>query len=372
MGPLTEPQDPRDPGARGLRGPRVPLGPLGPRRRARGQARRLDRHRRVGDPVRARDPAEGRRAARLPAHGAVGAAALEPPDPRLGAAPVPRRPRRPAARARRRLRRPRDARARLREEPAADEGRRAARAQAHAAPDRRPGAAREGHARLHDRLQAHPALQPLVPRARQAQRRARHRRDQRGARALDRDRRRARARGRRDRPRHRLPRHRHPGGAPHPRPRRRAARRPLARQPARAPRQHGRRLPEPVLPARPEHRARAQLDGLHDRVADRPRDWRRCEHMRTHGAETIEVRPEVQDALQRRARAPARGHGLEHRLRELVPGRHRPQRHAVARLDVALPAPRRRARPGRVPARRGAARARPCEFAREHRDEVVL
>ena len=38
-----------------------------------------------------------------------------------------------------------------------------------------------------------------------------------------------------------------------------------------------------------------------------------------------------------------RGHGLEHRLRELVPRRHGPQRDAVARLDVALPAAHRRA-----------------------------
>ena len=103
------------------------------------------------------------------------------------------RARPPAAGARRRLRRPRGPGARLRQEPQAHEGRRAAGPQAHAAPDRRPGAAGEGHARLHDRLQAHPALQPLVPGARQAQRRARHRRHQRGARQRRGDRRRARA-----------------------------------------------------------------------------------------------------------------------------------------------------------------------------------
>ena len=43
-------------------------------------------------------------------------------------------------------------------------------------PDLRPRAAREGHARLHDRLQADPALEQVVPGARQAQRRAGHRR----------------------------------------------------------------------------------------------------------------------------------------------------------------------------------------------------
>ena len=165
---------------------------------------------------------------------------------------------------------------------------------------------------------------------------------QRGARALDRDRRRARARGRRDRLRHRLPRHRHPGRAPHPRPRRRAARRPLARQPARAPRQHGRRLPEPVLPARPEHRARAQLDGLHDRVPDRPRDGGAASTCATHGAETIEVRPEVQERynaeLERRLEGTVWNTGcaswyLDHTGRNVD---------RLARLDVALPAARRR------------------------------
>ncbi len=305
-GPADRAEDPRHPRPRRLRRAGVPLGPLGPRRRPGGQARRLDRDRRVGDPVRARDPARGRAAARLPAHGAVGAAALEPADPRLGAAPLPRRARLAEAGARRRLRRPRGARARLREEPAADEGRRAAGAQAHGAPDRRSRAAREGHARLHDRLQAHPAVQPLVPGAGQAERRARHRRHRRGARQRRRDRRRARARGRRDRPRHRLPRDRHPGRPPHPRPRRRAARRPLARQPARAPGQHGGRLPEPVLPARPEHRARAQLDGLHDRVPDRARDGRAGAHARARARRRSRSGPRCRSATTRRSSAGSR------------------------------------------------------------------
>ena len=64
--------DPRHPRSRRLRGRRLPLGPLEPRRRPRRQAGRLDRHRRVGDPVRPRDPAGGRAAARVPAHAAVG------------------------------------------------------------------------------------------------------------------------------------------------------------------------------------------------------------------------------------------------------------------------------------------------------------
>ena len=83
-----------------------------------------------------------------------------------------------------------------------------------------------------------------------------------------RHRRRPRARGRRDHPRHRLPRaghaHRHRGSA--------AAAGPTWRglgraRDAGAPRHRGRRLPQPVLPARAQHRARAQLDRPHDRGA---------------------------------------------------------------------------------------------------------
>ena len=62
--------------------------------------------------------------------------------------------------------------------------------------------------------------------------------------------------------------------------------------------------------------------------------------MRERGAATIEVRADAQDrynaALERRLG----GHGLEHGLRELVPRPHRPQRHDLAGLDVALPPPR--------------------------------
>ena len=46
--------------ARELRGHDLPLGPLGPRPRPRRRARGRDRHRRLRDPVRARDPAAGR------------------------------------------------------------------------------------------------------------------------------------------------------------------------------------------------------------------------------------------------------------------------------------------------------------------------
>ena len=50
--------------------------------------------------------------------------------------------------------------------------------------------------------------------------------------------------------------------------------------PARAPGRDRPRLPEPLHPARPEHRARAQLDGLHDRVPDRLRAGRAADDAR--------------------------------------------------------------------------------------------
>ena len=61
------------PGHRQLRGHDLPLRALEPRPRPDRRARGGDRHRRLGDPVRARDPAAGRAAARVPAHRAVGA-----------------------------------------------------------------------------------------------------------------------------------------------------------------------------------------------------------------------------------------------------------------------------------------------------------
>ena len=60
-------------------------------------------------------------------------------------------------------------------QPEADGPGREDRAQAHRAVRARPRAAREGHARLHDRLQADPALEPVVPRAGRGQRGAGHR-----------------------------------------------------------------------------------------------------------------------------------------------------------------------------------------------------
>ena len=86
---------------------------------------------------------------------------------------------------------------------------------------------------------------------------------------------------------------------------------------------HGRRLPEPVLPARPEHRPRAQLDGLHDRVADRatcstrcaPCDARRrADRSRCARGRRTRYNDEI-------AAAHARARSGTRRLRELVPRR---------------------------------------------------
>ena len=109
---------------------------------------------------------------------------------------------------------------------AAREGRRASTASARCSD---PALIAQDDARLHPRLQAHPALQRLVSGARARQRRAGHRGRRRGPRALDRDRRRPRARGRRARLRHRLPRRRHARRAARARPRRPRARRRLGR-----------------------------------------------------------------------------------------------------------------------------------------------
>ena len=83
QGPAERAEAARRARHRELRGHDVPLGRLGPRPRPERRARGGDRHRRVGDPVRARDPARGWRAARLPAHPALGHAAPQPADERF-------------------------------------------------------------------------------------------------------------------------------------------------------------------------------------------------------------------------------------------------------------------------------------------------
>ena len=158
--------------------------------------------------------------------------------------------------------------------------------------DPRSGVASAGHAQLCAGLQADPALQSLVPGAVGRQRRARHRWPGRG----DRDRRgrpgRGGARGRRDHPGHRLSRRRPARGRARARARRAAARRRVGGPAAGLSRHFGSRVSQSVSAARPQHRARAQLDDLHDRVPDRPRHvGDRC--ARRPAAGTIEVRAEA-------------------------------------------------------------------------------
>ena len=154
-----------------------------------------------------------------------------------------------------------------------------------------PDAAREAHAGLHDGLQARADLQRLLPGAAAAERRRGHGRDPRGPREPHRRRGRRRARGRRDHLRHRLPRRPTPFDVPRDLRRGRPSTwRSSGRARHREPTTgiDGRGLPQPVLPARPQHRARPQLDGVHDRVAD-PVRRAGLELLDTHGAAELDV-----------------------------------------------------------------------------------
>ena len=110
----------------------------------------------------------------------------------------------------------------------------------------------------------------------------------------------------------------------------------------------------------PEHRPRALLDGLHDRVAGGLRAGRAAPHGRARRRHRRGARGGGR-ALQRRPRRAHAGHGLEHRLRELVPRRDRPQLDAVAGLDVALPAAHRAAS---IPRTSSSPNARPATPSR--------
>ena len=269
----------------------------------------------------------------------------------------------PAARARRHLRRPRGARARLRQEPAADAGGRARRAPAHAQPDLRPGAAREGDARA-TRSAASGSCRPTAGTARSRSRTSSSSR--RASREV-----RARSivaddgverRGRRDRLRHRLPGHRHPG-----RPPACAAAAAscspttgtAARAPTSARRSRTSRTCSSSLGPNTGLGHSSMVYMIESQIAHVMAALRL---MRDRGAETIEVRADVQERFNAELDRRHAGDGVDDRLRELVPRRERPQLDAVARLDVALPAPCRaacsRTSTGSTPRCRGRARAR--------------
>ena len=183
VGGLVDPKIPDDPGPRQLSRQGLPLGPLGPRPRPERRARRRRRHRRLGDPVRAPDPARRRGAAPVPAHAALDHAAHQPRDHAASSGPLFERL--PAlqriARGGIYWARELVARGLLGDERI--RGRMDGVARKHlAAPGPGPGAAREADPRLRDRLQADPALERLLPGARPRQRRGRHRGRRRGPR----------------------------------------------------------------------------------------------------------------------------------------------------------------------------------------------
>ena len=73
--------------------------------------------------------------------------------------------------------------------------------------------------------------------------------------------------------------------------RRARSQRRVARRRRGVPRDDGLRLPQPVPDRRPEHRARPQLDDLHDRVADRLRPERTPDDARAEAARSSTCAP---------------------------------------------------------------------------------
>lgn len=96
--PAQRPGHPRPARDRRVRRHGVPLRPLAARPRPDRPARRGDRHRRLGRPVRATDPADGREADALPAHPRLDHAEDVAPDQRGRAGRVPHRARRATGR----------------------------------------------------------------------------------------------------------------------------------------------------------------------------------------------------------------------------------------------------------------------------------
>ena len=180
-GGLSAPRLPEIEGIETFGGRALPLRPLGPLRRPGRQAGRGDRHRRLGDPDRARGAAGGRPPRRLPAHRPVGDPAQRPHLPEGSSAPPCAGSRRcagstaPASTGR--------TRATCRRSPgshgSAAPAEKAALANIHHG-IKDPALRAKVTPTLQDRLQADAALQHLLPRARRRQRRRRHRPDRPG------------------------------------------------------------------------------------------------------------------------------------------------------------------------------------------------
>ena len=289
------------------------------------------------------DPAEGRAAARLPAHRAVGHAAPDRPDPALERASTGASRRSSGAMRARHLLGARAVRApcfaaRL---ATAARARSGARTCARRSPTR--SCARSSRPTT-ARLQAHPALERLPPRSRKPNVEV----------VTDGvaevrehsivDRRRHRARGRRDHLRHRLPRHRHADRRA--RPRRATARRwpsagTAARRPTGAPRSPG--FPNLFFLLGPNtglgHTSMVFM--VESQVALRARRAAPPARARARDRSTSAARPQQRynADIQRRMKGTVWTDG---RLRELVPRPQRPQLVAVAGLHLPL---RRRAAP---------------------------
>jgi hypothetical protein len=140
-----------------------------------------------------------------------------------------------------------------------------------APPGPRPEAAQGAHPGLHDRLQADPDQQRLLPGRRGTQCRARDRGHRGDPAARDRHQGRRRAADGHDRAGHRLPRDRPADRGEDLRPRRSLPGRRLGQGHGQQQERGRRGLPEHVPAGRPERRRRPHVDGLHDRVAGRLR-----------------------------------------------------------------------------------------------------
>lgn len=104
----------------------------------------------------------------------------------------------------------------------------------------------------------------------------------------------------------------------------------------RAPRHHRGRRAQPVLSAGPQHRAGAQLRGVHDRIPN-PLRRRRDRHLRQAGRPGAGPDPGRAGQVQRRAAAPAGPVGVEQRrLQQLVSGRARQEHRALGRLHLGV------------------------------------
>ncbi|CAA9471790.1 MAG: Cyclohexanone monooxygenase, partial [uncultured Solirubrobacteraceae bacterium] len=333
-----------------LHGDGVPLRPVAPRPRSHRPAGRGDRHGRLGGAVRPARARKGCPHRRLPAHPGLDPPAARsrdrPADP--GALPPP--PRRAAPRAQRDLLHRRAARRRARARQARAVALRGDRAD-QAAP-RRQGShvAQQADAELPHRLQAHHLLRRLPAGAGLTGRRAGHRRDRANRAGRDPHRRRQLPPRRHDHPRHGLQGVRLAGRAPDRRHGRSLAGRGVGTGRSTGLRGDGhRRLPEPLLSHRPEHRAREQLDDQHHRGPGRVR--RACAARDGGRRGRCDRRaPRGPGGVQRRAAGAHGRHGVDRRrLPVVVPHRRRHEPHAVAELLRRVQAPAAALRPRRLP-----------------------